>query len=98
MKVYFVIISIFLVLFGSIYLFLNYKLSSYNRLTNILISNNKIGCCYDIGFASLSIPVFNNYRNIPKFLCKTENRIGGATRFNDLSCDALKEKQIQIFV
>ena len=96
MRIYFVIISIFLGFSFCIYLILNYQLSIYNRNTNILVSNNKIGCCYDVGFISFSAPIFNNYRTVPRILCKTENRIGGATRFNDLPCESLKEKQVNL--
>ena len=55
---------------------------------------NKSGCCYDIGFSSLMIPIYNNYRSSNNKLCNEEERIGGATRYHSLNCSELRKYQL----
>ena len=59
--------------------------------------NNLIGCCYDIGFGKLNLPIYNNYRSITFDECNIEKRFGGKTLFNDMNCSELKKFQEKKF-
>lgn len=61
-----------------------------------IVNSNEIGCCFDVGFSNLMIPIYNNHRDIDKGACPIENRLGGSTQFSNLNCSKLKILQVKM--
>ena len=91
MKYYLLLLP--LLLFG-----MSYKYSNNNK--NIFLkkkfSKMEKGCCFDVGFSRLMIPIYNNHRDIDKVECPIENRLGGSTQFLNLNCSKLKILQVNM--
>lgn len=85
---------LFPLLFG-----MSYKYSDIDKNIfkggRILLPEKK-GCCYDIGFSNLMIPIYNNHNMTYKSDCKINRRMGGSTEFSKLNCSDLKLLQIKM--
>jgi len=71
---------------------MNFSVLPDNENTSTTKSNP--GCCYDIGFNAY-LPSVENFRDVSQPNCATEERLGGATRWSNMSCEQVQLLFIQ---
>ena len=62
-----------------------------NLQTNYFESRFKNGCCYSVNFGSIMEPKYGDYSHKQQEDCLVSERIGGATRYSNLTCNKLKK-------
>ena len=98
MKYYLILCSLILIGINSNYNNNNNNIFKGGNLFNkddyLLNNEDNKGCCYDVGFGKLMIPIYNNHNDTYKMDCKTIKRLGGSTEFSKLNCSKLKLLQV----